>query len=86
MLRNVVALLNSEEGRSLVKNKCRAAGVKIGVLENLIEAELDQQGKKRKAGIWEEFDRIFDEATPEEPGRSVFRKTVMVGGCRVPSS
>lgn len=39
--------------------------MRIGVLEDLIEAELDQQGKKRKAGLWEEFERIFDEAAPE---------------------
>ncbi len=66
MPRNVVVLLNSEEGRALVKSKCRAAGVKIGVLEELIEEELDQQGKKRKSGLWDEFDRIFDSAAPEE--------------------
>ncbi|MGE0117032.1 MAG: hypothetical protein AB7S71_09375 [Dongiaceae bacterium] len=65
MPRNIVVLLNSEEGRALVKSKCRAAGMRIGVLEDLIEAELDQQGKKRKAGLWEEFERIFDEAAPE---------------------
>jgi len=29
-------------------------------LEELIDAELQQLGKKRKAGLWEEFDRIFD--------------------------
>jgi hypothetical protein len=57
----VVVLLNTEEGRSLVKRKCRAAGIKLGLLEELIEAELDQQGKKRKAGLWEEFDRILEE-------------------------
>lgn len=60
MPRNIVVLLNSEEGRALVKQKCRAAGIKIGTLEELIEAELDQQGKMRKAGLWEEFDRILD--------------------------
>lgn len=68
MPRNVVVLLNSEEGRSLVKKKCRAAKVQISMLEELIEAELDQQGKKRKAGLGDEFDRIFDEASPEERG------------------
>jgi hypothetical protein len=66
MPRNVVVLLKSEEGRALVKKKCRAAGVKISVVEELIDAELGQQGKMRKAGLWEEFDRIFDDATPEE--------------------
>lgn len=67
MPRNVVVLLNSEEGRSLVKKKCRAAGVRIRVLEELISAELEQQGKMRKAGIWDDFDRIFD-AAPEAQG------------------
>jgi hypothetical protein len=66
--RNVVVLLNSEEGRALVRKKCRAASIRIGMLEELIEAELDQQGKKRKAGLWEEIDRILDEAAPEEHG------------------
>jgi len=66
MPRNVVVLLNGEEGRALVKEKCRAAKIKLSLLEELIEAELDQQGKKRKAGLWEEFDRIFDDAAPEE--------------------
>ena len=68
MPRNIVVLLNSEEGRSLVKKKCRSGGIRIGVLEDLIEAELDQQGKKRKAGLWEEFDRILDTIAPEEHG------------------
>jgi hypothetical protein len=61
MARNIVVLLNSEEGRALVKKKCRVAQVPISLFEELIEAELDQQGKKRKAGLWEEFDRILDE-------------------------
>jgi len=66
--RNVVVLLNSEEGKALVTRKCEAAGIPIRVFEELIEAELDQQGKKRKAGLWVEFDRILDEPAPEERG------------------
>lgn len=68
MPRHVVVLLNSEEGMALVKRKCRAAGIRIDVLEALIAEELDQQGKKRKAGLWPEFDRILDEPAPEERG------------------
>ena len=62
MPRNIVVLLNSEEGRALVRSKCRAAGIKISTLEQLIDAELDQQGKIRKRGLWEEIDRILDDA------------------------
>jgi hypothetical protein len=63
---NTVTILNSEEGRALVKKKCRAAKIPIAILEELIEAELDQQGKKRKAGLWDEIDRVLDDmASPE---------------------
>ncbi|MCX8098784.1 MAG: hypothetical protein N3F11_07255 [Casimicrobiaceae bacterium] len=61
MSSNAVTLLNSQEGRALVLKKCREANVPVEVLEELIEAELDQQGKKRKAGLWDEIDRILDE-------------------------
>lgn len=65
MPRNVVVLLNSEEGRRLVKAKCRKAGIRISTFENLVEAELDRLGMKRRAGLREEFDEILDEAAEE---------------------
>lgn len=61
MATNAVTVLNSDEGRALVRKKCRAAKIPISVLEELIDAELDQQGKKRKAGLWDEIDRILDD-------------------------
>ena len=66
MASNAVTVLNSDEGRALVREKCRAAKIPIAVLEELIEAELDQQGKKRKAGLWDEIDRILDDLDPPE--------------------
>jgi hypothetical protein len=63
---SAVVLLNSEEGRALAKRHCREAGLSVSALFELIEAELDQQGKKRKAGLWEEFDRIFDGLEEEQ--------------------
>jgi hypothetical protein len=63
--RNVVVLLNTEEGRSLARRKCRTISLRIATFEQLIEAELDQQGKQRKAGLWEEFDQILDEEVEE---------------------
>ncbi len=68
MPRNVVVLLNSEEGRRLVKAKCRKAGIRISTFERLVEAELDRQGMMRRAGLWEEFDEILDEAADEGRG------------------
>jgi hypothetical protein len=66
MASNAVTVLNSDEGRALVRKKCRAAKIPIAVLEELIEAELDQQGKKRKAGLWDEIDRILDDLDSAE--------------------
>lgn len=66
MSRNVVVLLNSSDGRKLVKRRCKESGIHMSDLEQLIEAEVEQLGKKRKAGLWDEFDRIFDAMDVEE--------------------
>ena len=63
---NFVVLLKSENGRRLVREKCKAAGLDIAVLERLVHAELDQSGKLRKRGITEDFDEIFAELDSEE--------------------
>ena len=63
---NFVVLLKSENGRRLVREKCKAAGLNISVLERLVHAELDQSGKLRKRGITEDFDEIFAELDSEE--------------------
>jgi hypothetical protein len=60
MPRSHVVLLNTVEGRELVKKTCRKSGISIAILEDLISAEADQQGKMRKAGLWDDFDQIFD--------------------------
>ena len=69
MPRNVVVLLNSDEGRRLVRSKCRGTGIKIATFERLVEAELERQGMMRRAGLWEEFDEILDEAAEDAEGR-----------------
>ena len=60
MSRNSVVLLSNDEGRKLVRSLCAKAGLPMEVLEELITEEIEQLGKKRKAGLWDEFDRIFD--------------------------
>lgn len=66
MSRNTVVLLNSADGRKLVRRRCKEAGVQMADFEQLIEAEVEQLGKKRKAGLWDEFDRIFDSMDSED--------------------
>lgn len=59
MARNVVVLMRSEQGRRLVREKCRAEGLDMSVLERLVNLELDQAGKLRKRGLREDFDDVF---------------------------
>lgn len=66
MSRKVVVLLNSADGRKLVSRRCKEAGLHMADLEQLIEAEVEQLGKMRKAGLWEEFDRILDGMDEED--------------------
>lgn len=58
---NIVVLLQSENGRKLVREKCKVAGLDMSVLEQLIHTELDHVGKLRKRGIRGDFDVIFSE-------------------------
>ena len=66
MTANVVVLMRSEKGRALVREKCKAAGLDMAVLERLIEAELDQVGKLKKRGLWVNFDEIFADLDRDE--------------------
>lgn len=66
MTMNVVVLMRSEKGRALVREKCKASDLHITVLERLIGAELDQVGKLRKRGLWEDFDEIFADLDEDE--------------------
>lgn len=63
---NTVVLLDTDDGRQLVRKKCEDAGISMAVFEALVNAEIEQQGKMRKAGLWDEFDRVFDTALTEE--------------------
>ena len=66
MTMNVVVLMRSEKGRALVREKCKGSGLDMAVLERLIGAELDQVGKLRKRGLWEDFDEIFSDLDEDE--------------------
>jgi hypothetical protein len=65
MRRHVVVLLSKDEGRSIARDHCRRNGFDIDVFEELVDAELEQIGKKRKAGLWSRFDDIIDQIEAE---------------------
>jgi len=65
MPKDIVVLLNSSEGRKLVQARCKEFGIPVRIFERLIEAEIAQQGKQRRAGIGDDFDTIFKELMDE---------------------
>ena len=66
MATNVVVLLESENGRRLVREKCKAAGLDMEVLKQLIDAELDHSGDRTKRAINTDFDQILAAANTED--------------------
>jgi hypothetical protein len=65
MNHHVVVLLAKPEGRALARKYCLEAGFDINFLDELVEAELEQVGKQRKKGLWDNFDDILDRMEAE---------------------
>lgn len=60
MPRNIVVLLDNPDGRAMVKQACSSAGLLLSGFEELVQAEVEQTGKLRRAGLWDAFDDILD--------------------------
>ena len=60
MPKDAVVLFSNKEGEALVRRHCRAAGIRIADLRELVEIEADQVGRKRKDGIWDKFEDVID--------------------------
>ena len=60
MPKDAVVLFATKEGEALVRKHCRAAGIRLADLRELVEIEADQVGRKRKAGLWEQFEDVID--------------------------
>lgn len=60
MTQNVVVLLDNPEGRSLVREECLENNIIYQEFVDLVQAEVDQTGKQKKKGLWDQFDDILD--------------------------
>lgn len=60
MTQNVVVLLDNSEGRSLVRKECLGNKIIFQEFVELVQAEVDQTGKQKKKGLWDQFDDILD--------------------------
>ncbi|ETW10756.1 hypothetical protein ATO8_20514 [Roseivivax marinus] len=66
MPRNVVVLLDNPEGRAMIKEACKANGMHFAEFEELVQSEVEQTGKQRRAGLWDSFDDILDRIQVDE--------------------
>lgn len=56
----MIPLFEQGEARDALKKRCLKAKNPIKLLEDLVEAEIDQIGKARKRGLKERFDELLD--------------------------
>lgn len=66
MPRNVVVLLDNSDGRAMIKDACKRHGLLFPEFEEIVQAEIEQIGKKRRAGLWDSFDDILDRIQMDE--------------------
>lgn len=62
---NGIPLFEQGEARDALKKKCREAKIPIKLLEDLVEAEIDQIGKLRKR-LKDRFDQLLDSSDGTE--------------------
>jgi hypothetical protein len=66
MPRNIVVLLDNPEGRAMIKESCKSNALLFAEFEELVQAEVEQTGKQRRAGLWDSFDDILDRIQSED--------------------
>jgi hypothetical protein len=67
---NGIPLFEQGDARAILRRHCRRADVSIQTLDALVEAELEQTGKKHRAKLWDKFDDLLGNSAPEDaPGK-----------------
>ena len=50
----------------MIKDACKTNGMLFAEFEELVQAEVEQTGKQRRAGLWDSFDDILDRIQVDE--------------------
>lgn len=64
-----ITLLEPGPGRDALKRRCRENKISIRMIEELVDAELEQVGKRKKRGLHERFDEILSSAEQDPDAR-----------------
>jgi len=65
---NGIPLFEQGDARNALKQHCRRARISIRILDELVQAELEQLGKKRRSGLFEKFDDLLGPMPQRGPG------------------
>jgi hypothetical protein len=57
---NGIKILARGPGSDLLKRHCKAIGVPVELIRQLVDAEFEQVGKRRRRGLDERFDDILE--------------------------
>lgn len=63
---SVVVILDNLDGREMIKESCKRSSFLFAEFEELVQAEVEQTGKMRRAGLWDSFDDILDRIQSDE--------------------
>lgn len=66
MISQEIALIQNPDGKELVKRACKEHGLYYSEFMELVSAVIDQSGKQRRKGLWDNFDDILDRIKQEE--------------------
>jgi len=66
MPRNIVALLDNENGRKMILQSCKDRNLIFAEFEALVQAEVEKAGMQRRRQLWNDFDDILDRILVEE--------------------
>lgn len=66
---NLIPLFEQGDARDALKKRCRECKVPIATLEALVQAALEQVGKRSRRGLWEQFDELLSPAASSDPNR-----------------
>ena len=66
MPRNIVVLLDNPDGRKMIRKTCKSHDMLLDEFEELVQVEVEQTGKQRRAGLWDSFDDILDRIQVDE--------------------
>jgi hypothetical protein len=63
-----IPLFEQGDARSALRQRCRRARISIRMLDELVQAELEQVGKRRRSGLFEKFDELLGPNPSKETG------------------